>query len=162
MQSHLEPSPAAGITTFASSAGRKLLSAEFHSVIVRGLVGLLIIGLCLWVLAGIGHILVSLYYTGIVKWRSGAERMIVSVLTLLAVLEIIRTLQSYLKIGRVRVTFILDAALVVLIGELIGLWFGNYTPEELLLNVGVIAALIVLRIVTDKMSPQTGDERDEF
>ncbi len=154
MQPYLKQPPAAGITAFVSSAGHKLLSTEFYSIIIRGLVSLLMIGLCLWVLFGIGHILVNLYHAGLDQWGDAAGRTIVNILTLLAMLEIFRTLQSYLEIGRVRVTFILDAALVVLIGELISIWFKNNTPQELLLNLGVIAALIMLRIVTARMSPQ--------
>ena len=45
------------------------------------------------------------------------------------------------KLGRVRVTFILDTALVVLIGELMGLWFREYAPEKVLLGLGATAAV---------------------
>ncbi len=162
MQSHIKQSPSAGLTTFVSSAGHKLLNTEFYSIIIRGLVGLLMISLCLWVLFGIGHILVNLYHAGLDQWDAAAGRTIVNILTLLAMLEIFRTLQSYLEIGRVRVTFILDAALVVLIGELISMWFKNHTPQELLLSLGVIAVLIILRIVTAKMSPQISGEHGLF
>jgi uncharacterized membrane protein (DUF373 family) len=73
---------------------------------------------------------------------------------MLALLEVIRTLQAYLALGRVRVTFILDTALVVLIGELMGLWFREYSPEKVLLGLGVIVTLVILRIVTVKFSPE--------
>jgi uncharacterized membrane protein (DUF373 family) len=79
--------------------------------------------------------------------------MIINVLTMLAILELIRTLQSYLKIGRVRVTLILDAALVVLIGELIGLWYRPHTAQEVVLSLAVIAFLIIMRNFTVKYSP---------
>ena len=81
--------------------------------------------------------------------------MIINALVLLALLEVIRTLQAYLKLGRVRVTFILDTALVVLISELMGLWFREYAPEKVLLGLGVIVTLVVLRIVTARYSPES-------
>jgi len=127
------------------------------SVLVRGLIGLLVISLCLWMLVGIVHLLLALYEAASGKWTGGAEHMIVNVLTLLALLEIIRTLQSYLEIGRVRVTFILDAALVVLTGELIGLWYKEHTPTEVGLSLVVISWLVVLRIITMRFSPDSGE-----
>ena len=85
-------------------------------------------------------------------WASAAEHTIINALILLALLEVIRTLQAYLKLGRV--TFILDTALVVLIGELMGLWFREYVPEKVLLGLGVIITLVFLRIVTVRFSPE--------
>ncbi|MDO9312104.1 MAG: hypothetical protein Q7T85_10500 [Nitrosomonas sp.] len=52
-----------------------------------------------------------------------AVHIIIDIVLILAILELIRILQSYLALGRVKVTFILDVAMVVLIGELIGLWY---------------------------------------
>jgi uncharacterized membrane protein (DUF373 family) len=125
-----------------------------YPALVRTLTGLLIVTLCLWMLAGVVHTLWGLreLFTG--GWTALAEHMIVNALIMLALLEVIRTLQAYLKLGRVRVTFILDTALVVLIGELMGLWFREYAPEKVLLGVGVIIALVALRIVTAKFSPE--------
>lgn len=87
------------------------------------------------------------------SWATSAEQAIINSLILLALLEVIRTLQAYLRLGRVRVTFILDTALVVLISELMGLWFREYAPEKVLLGLGVIVTLVALRIVTARYSP---------
>ena len=65
----------------------------------------------------------------------------------------IRTFKSYLIIGRVKVTFILDVALVVLIGELISLWYRDYTITEVIISVFVISMLVLLRIITIRFSP---------
>ncbi len=79
---------------------------------------------------------------------------------MLSALELIRTLQSYLLLGRVRVTFILDAALVVLIGEQINLWYDEYQTSEVIINISVISILTVLRIITTKYSPDTQEENE--
>lgn len=124
--------------------------------LVRALTGLLIAALCLWMLAGAVYMFIALKELLTKPWTAIAEHMIVNALIMLALLEVIRTLQAYLTLGRVRVTFILDTALVVLIGELMGLWFREYAPEKVLLGLGVIGALIALRIVTTKFSPELG------
>jgi uncharacterized membrane protein (DUF373 family) len=122
--------------------------------LVRGLAGLAILALCLWMGSGIVQIVLGLWRQPAIGWALRAEHTIVTALMLLALLEVVRTLQAYLKLGRVRVTFILDTALVVLIGELMGLWFREYAPEKVVLGMGVIVTLVALRIVTMRFSPE--------
>jgi len=110
--------------------------------------------LSLWLAGGMVSLLNHLYMAIKEGWSHSAEHMITEVLMMMAILELIRTLQSYLEIGRVRVTLILDAALVVLIGELIGLWYRDYHITEVLLSLGVIVLLILLRIVSIRFSPE--------
>jgi uncharacterized membrane protein (DUF373 family) len=132
-----------------------LIVDALYPALVRILTGLLIIVLCAWMLVGGFAMVRALGDAFDGNWASAAEHTIINALILLALLEVIRTLQAYLKLGRVRVTFILDTALVVLIGELMGLWFREYAPEKVLLGLGVIVTLVVLRIVTVKFSPES-------
>jgi uncharacterized membrane protein (DUF373 family) len=130
-----------------------LVRTDWHACVVRLLVSLLMIVLYLWMLGGA----IQLSYSGVQAWYTGwakhAESMIKDVVIILAALELIRTLQSYLKLGRVKLTFIIDAALVVLIGELISLWYRSFTTREVLLSLVVIVILVGLRIVTARYSP---------
>jgi uncharacterized membrane protein (DUF373 family) len=123
-----------------------------YDALVRSTTGLLIIVIAIWLLAGIVKLMIALYDGLIGVWAHPAEEMVASTVIMLALLEIIRTLQSYLELGRVRLTFILDTALVVLVGELIGLWFKDYTTIKVLLSLTVISVLVVLRIFTAKYS----------
>lgn len=131
---------------------KNFLTRLDYDALVSSITGLLIIVISLWLLAGIVKLMTSLYHglTGV--WSHSAEEMIASTVIMLALLEIIRTLQAYLELRRVRLTFILDTALVVLIGELIGLWFKDYTVSKVLLSLTVISTLVVLRIITAKYS----------
>ncbi len=129
------------------------LADAYTPTLVRALTGLLIAALCAWMLAGAVAVLVALGRLASRPWAEIAEQVVIDALIMLALLEVIRTLQAYLALGRVRVTFILDTALVVLISELMGLWFREYAPEKVLLAIGVIFALVALRIVTAKFSP---------
>lgn len=134
------------------------IADTFSPALVRMLTSLLIVALCLWMGAGIVNVVLDLRQSLSSGWAGVAERAIIDALIMLALLEVIRTLQAYLKLGRVRVTFILDTALVVLIGELMGLWFKEYAPEKVLLGLGVIVTLVALRIVTARFSPERGGE----
>jgi len=130
-----------------------ILSNEWHSRIIGFFIGILMIAIYLWMAAGFIDLLVSLYHSFPDNWSDGAEGMIKNMVIILASFELIRVFQSYLLIGRVKVTFILDVALVVLIGELISLWYAEYNTIKVLLSIFVIAALIALRILTTKFSP---------
>ena len=132
-----------------------VFSETVYPVFVRLLTGLLILTLGLWMLTGVIHLLLGLRTVPNGGWAATAEHTIVSSLIMLALLEVVRTLQAYLRLGRVRVTFILDTALVVLISELMGLWFREYAPVKVLLGMGVIVALVMLRIVTARFSPES-------
>jgi len=130
------------------------MDADWHSKIIGMIVGLLMLSIYLWILGGLVLLIIQLFHELFLqKWSHGAEVMIKNVVTMLAALELIRTLQSYLKVGRVKVTFILDAALVVLIGELISLWYRSYSWIEVLISISVITVLTILRIVTSRFSP---------
>lgn len=129
------------------------LAGRIYPALVRTLTGATILVLCLWMLSGAINMLRDLHRALAGNWATIAEHTIVNSLIQLALLEVIRTLQAYLQLGRVRVTFILDTALVVLIGELMGLWFREYAPEKVALGIGVILVLVILRIVTARFSP---------
>lgn len=131
---------------------------QWHSKVIGAIVGLIMIALYLWLLSGFAMLLFKLYEAVLSGWLSGAEGMIKDTVIMLATLELIRTLQSYLLIGRVKVTFILDVALVVLIGELISLWYRKYEATEVVLGIFVVATLVALRIITTKYSPDSENE----
>ena len=130
-----------------------LLNNEWHARIVGLLIGALMIAIYFWMASGFINLMVALYHAYPDNWSHGAEAMIRDTVTILAALELIRVFQSYLLIGRVKLTFILDVALVVLIGELLSLWYREYVVSEVLLSVFVVTMLVLLRIVTTRYSP---------
>ena len=135
-----------------------LLRSRWHEQAVRLMVGFVMLIIYAWIAAGVIHLGILLYATIDSSWTKPAKLMITEVVTILAALELVRTLQSYLQIGRVRVTFILDAALVVLTGELIGLWYRtHYSTTEALLSLAVIISLVALRVITFRFSPDAYD-----
>jgi uncharacterized membrane protein (DUF373 family) len=138
-----------------------ILSPNFYGLMVRVLIGMLMICMSLWLVTGIFNLLQHLLLAVSGDWGQEAEKIIIDVVIILAILELVRTIQSYLELGRVKVTLILDAALVVLIGELISLWYKDYTTTEVLLSMGVITMLTLLRIITAKFSPELCSEKDD-
>jgi uncharacterized membrane protein (DUF373 family) len=124
-----------------------------YPALLRFLTGALIAVFCVWLVSGGYNMAVAACVAFGGNWGKGAEQAIIDGLLLLALLEVVRTLKTYLTLGRVRVTFIIDTALVMLIGEMMGIWFRAYAPEKVLLALAVIISLTVLRILTARYSP---------
>lgn len=137
-----------------AAATTDVFADRIYPLLVRMLTGIAIVSLCLWMASGVASVLYALTRAATHGWVATAEQVIIKTLIVLALLEVVRTLQAYLTLGRVRVTFILDTALVVLIGELIGLWFKQYAPDKVLLGLIVIVTLVALRIITARFSPE--------
>lgn len=134
-----------------------ILNHKWHLRIVGFFIGVFMIAIYLWMAYGFINLLLNLYNSYPDNWSHGAEVMIKDIVIILALLELIRVFQAYLLMGRVKVTFILDVALVVLIGELISLWYREYSMEEVFVSTFVISVLVVLRIVTIKFSPDCSE-----
>ena len=134
-----------------------MTDSDWHTRTIQFIVGILMLALYVWIAAGVLNLLLNLPEILKSGWAQIAEHIIVDIVLILAILELIRILQSYLSVGRVKVTFILDVALVVLIGELIGLWYKEYTFVEVGLHIAVITVLILLRIVSIRFSPNVVD-----
>ncbi len=90
-------------------------------------------------------------------WTADLEvavrHIIIDALIVLAGVEVFRTVLAYFTEGRVKVTFIVDTVLVVILSEVISLWFKG-APWSM---VGAIAMLILTlgatRVITVRFSP---------
>jgi len=129
-----------------------IFSSDWHANIIGFLVGILMIAIYIWIISGFVDLLITLYHSYPDNWSHGAETMIKKVVIILAALELIRIFQSYLALGRVKLTFILEVALVVLVGELIGFWYRDFQVWEVILSIAVISILLILRIITIRYS----------
>lgn len=81
------------------------------------------------------------------------RHIIVDALTLLAVVEVLRTTLTYCSDGRVRVTFIVDTVLVVMLTEIISRWFTGGEWHQFAILGGIVITLGLMRIVAIRYSP---------
>lgn len=88
------------------------------------------------------------------------KELIINVLMVLAVVELFRTVKSYLSEGRVRVTYIIDTALVVIITEIMGFWYREIEVARVGLAIALMVALMCVRIMAIRFSPKRRDLMD--
>ena len=74
-------------------------------------------------------------------------------LTILALLEVFRTTLTYFFEGRVKVTYIIDTVLVVILTEVMAFWFKEIEHYKILLVIALVLSLIVARILTIRFPP---------
>lgn len=85
------------------------------------------------------------------------RHLIVNTLTLLAVVEVLRTTLAYFSEGRVRVTFIVDTVLVVMLTEVISRWFTGGEWRQFATLLGILLTLGLIRIIAVRYSPAGKD-----
>lgn len=83
------------------------------------------------------------------------RHVVVDTLTLLAVVEVLKTTLAYCSDGRVRVTFIIDTVLVVMLTEVISRWFTGGEWHQFAILGGILLTLGIMRIVAVRYSPAT-------
>ena len=81
------------------------------------------------------------------------RQVLVDTLTLLAVVEVLKTTLAYCSDGRVRVTFIIDTVLVVMLTEVISRWFTGGEWHQFVILGGILITLGLMRIVAVRYSP---------
>ena len=81
------------------------------------------------------------------------RHIIVDTLILLAVVEVFKTTLTYFSEGRVKVTFIVDTILVVMLTEIISQWFKDGNLTQLAVLIGVLLSLGLMRVLAVRCSP---------
>lgn len=81
------------------------------------------------------------------------RQLIVDTLIILAIVEVFKTTVTYFSEGRVKVTFIVDTILVVMLTEIISKWFSEAPTSQWMTLGGILVVLAVLRVVAVQWSP---------
>lgn len=130
-----------------------LFSKSLLPVIITLFLRLLVLVALIGFFGGIIKTLLSLQLLFDHSVEESLRELLLNVITLLAVVEVIRTVMSYLSEGRVKVTFIVDTVLIVMLNEVISLWFKGPTLTSVIILVIMIVVLIFVRLLAIRFSP---------
>ncbi|MEK7773273.1 MAG: phosphate-starvation-inducible PsiE family protein [Deltaproteobacteria bacterium] len=84
--------------------------------------------------------------------------VMVNSLTVLALLEVFMTALAYFEEGRVKVTYIIDTVLVVILTEVMVFWFKEIEYMRVLMVIALVLSLIIARILAIRFSPARSKE----
>jgi len=129
------------ITRFFESSARVLLS-------------LLILVIMLAILAGIGCTFYDLRLVLNGDFHSAFKSILVDMLTVLAVVEVLRTALSYFTEGRVKVTYIIDTVIVTVLTEVMAFWYRDLEWQGVAMVIALVLSLACIRIIAVRFSPR--------
>ncbi|RPH80254.1 MAG: hypothetical protein EHM80_05725 [Nitrospiraceae bacterium] len=119
----------------------------------RFVLSLLILTILLGLAGGVAKTFLDLRLLFSDNVEVALRQVLVDTLTLLAVVEVLKTTLAYSSEGRVRVTFIIDTVLVVMLTEVISRWFTDKEWHQFAILGGILLTLGLLRIVAIRYSP---------
>lgn len=123
---------------------------------IRFILSLLIITILIGLIGGVTKTFLDLRLLLSANLEVALRHIIVDALTLLAVVEVLKTTLTYCSDGRVRVTFIVDTVLVVMLTEIISRWFSGVEWQQFAMLGGILLTLGLIRVVAVRYSPTPG------
>ena len=129
---------------------------QLWELAVRFTLNLLIVTILLSLVGGVAKMFIDLRLLLSVELEVALRHIIVDALTLLAVVEVLKTTFTYCSDGRVRVTFIVDTVLVVMLTEIISRWFSGGQWQQFAVLCGLLMTLGAIRVVAVRYRPVTG------
>lgn len=126
---------------------------EVWSLAIKGVLSLVILTL---LIALTGGTLKTLWDIRLLVDHSAEvvlRQIIVNTLILLAIVEVFKTTVTYFREGRVKVTFIVDTILVVMLTEVISQWFKGADWQALTVLCGIVLVLGIVRVMAVRWSP---------
>lgn len=119
----------------------------------QGVLSLLIITILVGLAGGVIKTFIGLRLLLTEDIVLGLRHLIVNTLMLLAVVEVLKTTLAYFSEGRVRVTFIVDTVLVVMLTEVISQWFTGGDWQKLAILAVILMTLGAIRVLAVRFSP---------
>jgi uncharacterized membrane protein (DUF373 family) len=127
---------------------------RFFEMSARVLLSLLITAIMLAILCGTGHALYDLRLVFNLDFHDAYRTILVDMLTVLAMVEVLRTALAYFSEGRVKVTYIIDTVIVTVLTEVMAFWYRDMEWQEIAMVIALVLSLAGVRIVAVRFSPR--------
>jgi uncharacterized membrane protein (DUF373 family) len=120
----------------------------------RLFLSLLIVAILAAILAGIGYTFYDLRLILQQDFHAAFKTVMVDMLTVLAMVEVLRTALAYFSEGRVKVTYIIDTVIVTVLTEVMAFWYRDMEWQKLSMVIALVVSLSVVRIFAVRYSPR--------
>lgn len=131
---------------------------RFFEAFARLLLSLLIVAIFAAILAGIGYTFHDLRLILRLNFHEFFKTILVDMLTVLAMVEVLRTALAYFTEGRVKVTYIIDTVIVTVLTEVMAFWYREMEWEQIAMVIALVLSLAGVRIVAVRYSPRRARE----
>jgi uncharacterized membrane protein (DUF373 family) len=120
----------------------------------RLMLSLFIVAILAAIFAGTGRTFFDLRLIVTSDFHGAFKVILVDMLSVLALVEMLRTALAYFTEGRVKVTYIIDTVLVTVLTEVMAFWYREMDWQELGMLVTLVVSLAFVRIVAVRFSPR--------
>lgn len=125
----------------------------FYERLARWILSILILAILSGMLGGVIITILHLRLLFSMDIEHALRIIIIDVLTILAVLEMFKTTLAYFSEGRVKVTYIIDTVIVVMVTEIMACWFKEFDLYKMSTLTFLVLTLCVMRVFSVKYSP---------
>jgi len=127
---------------------------RFFEAFARLLLSLLIVAIFIAILAGIAYTFHDLRLVLRLEFHEFFKTVLVDTLTVLAMVEVLRTALAYFTEGRVKVTYIIDTVIVTVLTEVMAFWYREMEWQQIAMVIALVLSLAGVRIVAVRYSPR--------
>lgn len=146
------------LSSFLKNRWMEFSPSVLYERLARWILSLLIIAILSSMMGGVILTILHLRLLFTMDIGHALRIVIIDVLTILAVLEMFRTVLAYFSEGRVKVTYIIDTVIVVLLTEIMACWFKEFNLYKMGMMALLVLILCIMRIFTVKYSPSIKHE----
>ena len=141
------------LNSFLKNRWMEFNPSLFYERLARWILSILILALLSGMLGGVIITIFHLRLLFSMDIEHALRIIIIDVLTILAVLEMFKTTLAYFSEGRVKVTYIIDTVIVVMVTEIMACWFKEFDLYKMGMLTFLILTLCVMRVFSVKYSP---------
>ena len=127
---------------------------RFFELSARALLSLLIVAILAAVLAGVIYTFYDMRLIVQMAFLGAFRAILVDILTVLALIEVLRTALAYFSEGRVKVTYIIDTVIVTILTEVMGFWYKEVEWQKVVMAIALVLSLACVRIIAVRFSPR--------
>ena len=128
--------------------------SRFFEMSARVVLSFLIVAILVTILAGIGCTFYDMRLIFQQSFQSAFKIIMVDMLTVLAIVEVLRTALAYFTEGRVKVTYIIDTVIVTILTEVMAFWYKEMEWQEVVMIILLVLSLACIRIIAVRFSPR--------
>jgi uncharacterized membrane protein (DUF373 family) len=126
---------------------------RFYEMSTRVVLSFLILSILLAIVAGVGCAIYDLRLILQADFHTAFKTVMVDLLTVLAIIEVLRTALAYFSEGRVKVTYIIDTVIVTVLTEVMAFWYKSIRWEEVAMTISLVISLSLVRVMAVRYSP---------
>ena len=127
---------------------------RFFEVSARALLSLLVTAILVAILAAVIYTFYDMRLIVQTAFLGAFRTILVDILTVLALIEVLRTALAYFSEGRVKVTYIIDTVIVTILTEVMGFWYKEVEWQKVVMAVALVLSLACVRIIAVRFSPR--------